>query len=203
MQSTLRQIAALIGWLMNAYDRVSAVMGLAELMGTVQSVFGGASGIPTDYTGRSLGLAGINFGDAMESAAFNLPRAIGTGIGDWASGYAVSREKGKKLTGALVYMPLVTGGMLGNGKPLAVIPTPAKVRFGPERGPVKLVFGGPVGADGQLSGIGLEMGITRQLVRMDYHPFNAGHGGAAGVQTGEIAVWRDGSFHYHVRRWNQ
>jgi hypothetical protein len=38
---------------------------------------------------------------------------------------------------------------------------------------------------------------------MDYHPFNAGHGGAAGLKANELSVWRDDPFHYHVIRWSQ
>ena len=45
------------------------------------------------------------------------------------------------------------------------------------------------------------MGGSRQLIRMDYHRYNPGHGGASGLKPDEIAVWRDGDFHYHVRKW--
>ncbi|WP_159675658.1 hypothetical protein, partial [Andreprevotia sp. IGB-42] len=141
----------------------------------------------------------VNFSEAMENAAINLPRAIGIGVGDWAKGYVTSKEKGKKLTGFLIYMPLVMKGPGGG----VAITTPAKVRFGQEKVPIKIVFGGPAGAAGQLTGIGMEMGSLRQLVRMDYHSWAPGHGGISGLQGGEMVNWVDGSFHYHVRFWNQ
>ncbi len=96
-------------------------------------------------------------------------------------------------------MPIVTKGVAGQ----TAITTPAKITFAREKVPVKLVFGGPSNAAGQLTGIGMEMGSLRQLIRMDYHAWASGHGGAAGVQRGEIAAWPDGDFHYHVRDWGQ
>ena len=57
-------------------------------------------------------------------------------------------------------MPLVTPAIGG----AAAVPTPAKVKFGNKKVPVKLVFGGPRGASGQLSGLGVQMGSLRQLI---------------------------------------
>lgn len=82
-----------------------------------------------------------------------------------------------------------------------LIPTPAKISFGRFKVPLKLVFGGPRRASGTLFGLGVRMGGNRQLIRMDYHRYNSGHGGATGLKSDEIAVWRDGDFHYHVRKW--
>ena len=43
----------------------------------------------------------------------------------------------------------------------------------------------------------------RQLMRVDYHRCNSGHGGATGLQTRELSVWMDGNYHYHVMSWHQ
>lgn len=106
---------------------------------------------------------------------------------------------GHKLNGFLIYMPLFVPGTGVR----STVPTGTKVRYKNIKVPIKLVFGGSANAAGQLFGIGAEMGKQRQLIRMDYHPFNAGHGGASGVKGGEISVWRDDPFHYHIRNWNQ
>ena len=39
-------------------------------------------------------------------------------------------------------------------------------------------------------------------MRMDYHPFNAGHGGVTGLQQRELAIIKDNNFHYHINKWN-
>ncbi|MEJ2743803.1 MAG: hypothetical protein P8176_15365 [Gammaproteobacteria bacterium] len=119
-------------------------------------------------------------------------------MGDWGKGYSTSSKR-HKLKSFLIYMPLLTPGSGGS----IPIKTPAKVRFGKDKVPVKLVFGGPGGASGTLFGLGMEMGKKRKLVRMDYHRFNPGHGGSSGLKNYELSIWRDGNFHYHVRKWHQ
>ena len=94
-------------------------------------------------------------------------------------------------------MPLLNSGAAGS----TAIRTPAKVRFGNQKIPVKIVFGGPSKASGALFGLGMEMGKQRQLVRMDHHRFNEGHGGPTGLKGNELSIWRDGDFHYHVNKW--
>lgn len=98
----------------------------------------------------------------------------------------------------LIYMPLLNAGAAGE----TAIKTPAKVRFGNEKIPVKIIFGGPGKARGSLFGLGMEMGGKRQLVRMDHHRFAENHGeGATGLKANELPVRRDGDFHYHVNKW--
>jgi RHS repeat-associated protein len=199
ISSTLTNVSLRLGYLYNIYERFNAVLGFFELINAAVQVMGsGTTFTPADAV-RSVGLNGVDFGEAFESAARNFPRAIATGIGDWSRGYSTSFQKGKRVTGALLYMPLVSAGIPGS----IAVTTPARIRFGKEKVPLKLVFGGPGGASGTLGGVGLEMGSLRQLVRMDYHVFNAGHGGATGLKPNELAVIRDGSFHFHVNKWNQ
>jgi len=89
------------------------------------------------------------------------------------------------------------------------IATPAKIRFGTKKIPIKLVFGGPNKAHGQLTGLGVQTGTKssmsdpRSLVRMDYHEPDSGHGGATGLKRNEINVFYDENFHYHVLKWAQ
>lgn len=158
---------------------------------------GQATFIDLSQTSRS-GVPNINFQDAIESAAYNFPKAIAVGAGDWARGYGTSQSKGK-LSSFLIYMPLLKPGLNGS----IPINTSAKVKFGKEKIPIKLVFGGPSEASGTLFGLGVEMGSYRQLIRMDYHKFNPEHGGASGLKNDEISVWQDRDFHYHVRKWHQ
>ena len=130
-----------------------------------------------------------------------MPKAIATGMWDWGKGYSKSKRKGKKLKAFLIYMPLISKGKSGEAGGEALVRTPAKVRFGNEKIPVKLVFGGSNDAAGTIFGLGMKMGVSRQLVRIDYHKFASNHGGETGLKGNEISVIKDNNFHYHVNKW--
>lgn len=72
-------------------------LGFFELINAARQVFGDATGFSAGDASRSVDLDRVNFRDAAESAAMNMPRAIGTGIGDWTKGYAASKQKGHRL----------------------------------------------------------------------------------------------------------
>ncbi|MBH2029090.1 MAG: RHS repeat-associated core domain-containing protein [Moraxellaceae bacterium] len=192
------------GYLMNVYDKVQLLVGFMDFTNAVRSVVGEATilnGDDTKYSGlpKKHGNNGtpVDFSEAAESFALNLPRVVGTGIGNWEKGYLSSKKNRNKLTAFLIHMPIVS--KLPSTISIKV-PTPARVTVGSQKVPVKLEFGGPKGAEGQLFGIGVSMGKDRQLFRMDYHEW---HGTKTGPTGDEISVWRDGNYHYHVRQWNQ
>ena len=82
---------------------------------------------------------------------------------------------------------------------------PFRIRGKTKSIPLKMVFGAPKGAYGQLLGIGMEMGKNRQLYRMDLHEWHKHRGVAgSGVRSDEIDAWPDSQdrrFHYHVMHW--
>jgi RHS repeat-associated protein len=198
LNNSLLTLSMRIGYLINAYHKVQAVAGFYELLTAVRQVMGQA----TSFTEADASRSGIpsknevDLEEALESAAFNIPKAIGVGITYWARGY-MKTQKTSKITGFLLYMPLLTSGPEG----VVPVPTPAKVRFASRKVPIKIVFGGPKKAYGSLIGIGVQMGSNRQLVRMDYHEWRDGHGGSKGKRGNEIRVWTDGNYHYHVMTW--
>ena len=198
IQSTLATLTVRANYMLRAYDTVQAVSGFLDFASAVRQVMGQATSFTATDAARS-GIPNINFQDAIESAAYNMPKAIATGMGNWGKGYSKSRRRGQRLQSFLIYMPLLRAGGAG----AIPIRTPARVRFGRERVPVSLVFGGGANHSGTLFGLGMRMGnVSRQLVRMDYHRFNAGHGGVSGLQQRELAVFRDNDFHFHVNKWN-
>jgi len=196
IQGTLTTLVTRTQFLLRAYDTAQAVSGLFDFANVVRQVMGQMTSFSPATAARS-GIPNLNYQDAIESALYNMPKAIATGVSNWGKGYSKSKRKGKKLKGFLIYMPLISAGTSG----AIPIRTPAKVRFGNKKVPVKLVFGGPAGASGTLFGLGMQMGSLRQLVRMDYHRFNSGHGGSTGLKGNEISVIKDNNFHYHVNKW--
>ncbi len=183
---------------LRAVEAARAISGFFDLATAVRQVMGQTTLIPGSATQFS-SIPNINISEAIESASYSFPKAIGTGIGNWSKGFARSKSRGgiNSLKAFLLYMPITSAG-----GPRLSVATPAKVRFGSRKVPIKLVFGSSSPrASGQLFGIGVDMGTKRQLVRMDYHEFNAGHGGATGLKGNEISVIRDGNFHYHVNKW--
>jgi RHS repeat-associated protein len=198
IQSSLNSLATRGTYLLRAIDTFQAVSGFFDLIAAVRQVMGQSTSINLNSQNYSL-LPNVNFQDAIESATYNFPKAIGIGIGNWSKGYATTKQKhgANSLKGFLLYMPLAVAGL-----PSVAIPTPAKIKFGNVKVGIDLVFGSSnSNASGQLFGIGIDMAKKRQLVRMDYHTFNTGHGGASGVKLNEISVIRDGNFHYHVLKW--
>ena len=196
IQSSLMTLGGRVFYLMQLYDRVQAVVGFVQLIAGVHEIMGVVQGLSSADFGLNGSPTTIDYREAIESLTYNLPRAIGTGIGDWSIGYARTRQN-SKVTGFLLYMPMFIPGN-NNVKPIS---TGAKITFDRRKVPIKLVFGGPSGTSGQLFGLGMEMKGMRQLVRMDHHKPASGHGGANGIKANELAYWIDGSFHYHVNKW--
>ncbi|WP_232826317.1 RHS repeat-associated core domain-containing protein, partial [Cyanothece sp. BG0011] len=199
IRSTLSSLATRGQFLFRVLDTVEAVSGFFDLINAIRVVMGQGTSITLHSPNYFQRPPGVNFREALESASYNFPRAIGTGLGNWSKGYATTKQKhgANSLKAFLLYMPLTVAGL-----PAVAVPTPAKVKFGKVKVPINLVFGSNnPNALGQLFGIGINMASKRQLVRMDYHTFNTGHGGAVGVRPNEISVIRDGSFHYHVLKW--
>jgi RHS repeat-associated protein len=191
IQGNLVTLATRAGKLLNVYDRVNSLkdltIGLVQLLNFVS----GMTAVDLSSAWPASG-SRVNFSDAAEAFVQESRKAIGTGIGNWAAGYVTSTTKGSKLTGYVIYMP--TFGPL----PSRTVGTGFKIN-GNE---IKLGFGGPGGNFGSLAGIGVIMGSERQLYRMDYHPFNSGHGGSLGIKGHEIAVWQRNPYHFHVYNWN-
>ncbi len=198
IQTTLGKLSIRVSYMMRALDTVQSAQGFLEFSKVIRQVMGQATSLPSSALSRS-GRPDANLQDAIESAAFNMPRAIATGMGNWGKGYSKSKRRGHKLRAFLIYMPLLRTGS-GGSIPLKA---PARVRFGKQRVPVNLVFGGPSDANGTLFGLGMHVGtFSRQLIRMDYHTFREGHGGVSGLQQRELAIIRDSNFHYHINKWN-
>jgi RHS repeat-associated protein len=194
LMTTLSNVGFRAVSFLNMINKAESLVGLINMSYSIREVLGKATQIAD--TPRT-GLPNIDYKAALRSATYNIPAAIATGIGNWSLGYQRSRRKGNKVKSFLLYMPLITSGIGGE----ITMPTPAKISFGRYKVPLKLVFGGPKKASGTLVGIGVNMAGNRQLIRMDYHKYNSGHGGTSGLKADEIAVWRDGDFHYHVRKW--
>jgi hypothetical protein len=122
---------------------------------------------------------------ATEGMALALPK--------WTAGYIVTRRTAK-LSASAVYLPtfaslrskLITTGSKINGIPL-------KVGFGGPWLPDKKYY-----AHQSMGGLGLEMDGEHSLLRMDWHKLSPTHGGAAGVQAGEIKVIERPPYHMHV-----
>ena len=202
MMNSLQTLGARITYFMNLYDKVQAVSGFIELISGANSIMGviqGLSALDFDINGHPSN-ASFDYKEAIQNFTYNLPGAIGGGLADWASGYSSTKRKGGKLKGFLIYMPMFKNL---TGKTEKTIPTGAKIRFGNEKVPIKLVFGAKNDASGQLFGLGMDMKITRQLIRMDHHTPAPDHGGKKKKKDSELNYWIDGNFHYHVLKWNQ
>ena len=203
MMNSLQTLGTRMAYFMNLYDKVQAVSGFIELISGANSIMGviqGLSASDFDINGHPSS-ASFDYQEAIQSFTYNLPRAIGVGISDWASGYSTTKRKGVKLKGFLIYMPMFNTHI---GNTQKTIPKGAKIRFGNEKVPIKLVFGSNARkASGQLFGLGMDMKKTRQLIRMDHHTPAPDHGGKEGKKYNEIYYWVEGNFHYHILKWNQ
>ncbi|MBI0164981.1 RHS repeat domain-containing protein [Snodgrassella sp. M0351] len=202
MMNSLQTVGTRMAYFMNLYDKVQAVSGFIELISGTNSIMGVIQGL----SASDFGINGhpssesFDYQEAIQSFTFNLPRAICTGIGDWASGYSKTKRQGTKLKGFLIYMPMFKTQIENTQK---TIPTGAKIRFGNEKVPIKLVFGAEKkGARGQLFGLGMQMKNLRQLIRMDHHTPAPDHGGKKGLKPKELGYWIDGDFHYHIMQWH-
>ena len=202
MMNSLETLGTRMAYFMNLYDKVQAVSGFIELISGTNSIMGviqGLSASDFEINGHPSS-ASFDYKEAIQSFTFNLPRAIGTGIGDWASGYSKTKRQGTKLKGFLIYMPMFKTQIVNNQK---TIPTGAKIRFGNEKVPIKLVFGAEKkGARGQLFGLGMQMKNLRQLIRMDHHTPAPDHGEKKGLKPKELGYWIDGDSHYHIMQWH-
>ncbi|WP_157784843.1 hypothetical protein, partial [Snodgrassella alvi] len=98
--------------------------------------------------------ASFDYQEAIQNFTYNLPGAIRSGIADWASGYSTTKRQGIKLKGFLIYMPMFKKQP---GQSQKTIPTGAKIRFGNEKVPIKLVFDAKGKASGQLFGLDMDM----------------------------------------------
>lgn len=104
-------------------------------------------------------------------------------------------------------MPILVQGTGGE----TVIKTGRSISFGKKQIPLNLVFGAKKDGWGQVTGLGVQMGTSsalrdpKQLIRMDFHTPDVGHGSNNnGLKADEINVLYDSArkFHYHVRKWN-
>lgn len=190
--------------LMKAYDKVQTIVDFLSFASVVKDIFGAGADIrPTNASEQdAMSRTAVNFAvtqELLKSASFNLPATVGVGIesGNWVKGYEAAVARGTKLKSIIIYAPLIAGIPIQ-----AVINTPASVRLGNLKVPIRLAIGSPIGsASGSIVGYGVEQGPLRQLARLDFHFPDPRHGGIDGVRGNEIAVWADGSFHYHVLKW--
>ena len=174
--NSLQTLGTRMAYFMNLYDKVQAVSGFIELISGANSIMGviqGLSASDFDINGHPSN-ASFDYKEAIQNFTYNLPGAIRSGIADWASGYSTTKRKGGKLKGFLIYMPMFRIQPVNSEK---TISTGAKIRFGNEKVPIKLVFGAKNDASGQLFGLGMDMKITRQLIRMDHHTPAPDHSG--------------------------
>lgn len=115
LQASLMQTARYGGYLLNAYDKVQLLVGLMDFATAVRQVMGQStvimpndmkySGLPSTHGKSSIP---VDFSEAAESFALNLPRVVGVGIGDWERGYLGSQRKGSKLSAFLIHMPIIS-----------------------------------------------------------------------------------------------
>jgi len=172
--------------LLRMYDKVQTMKQL--VLGVAMVIqYANASG-PDFKSALPKHAKGINFGDAADSFVRMSGQALARGMSTWVPQFALSLARGRKLSAYVLYMP--TFGKL----PSRLVSTGVKI----DGVALKLGFGGPANKFGSMMGLGIEMAKERQLMRMDYHPFNEGHGGPSGVQPGEIAVLREEPWHMHV-----
>ena len=90
IQSSLRSVAVTGTHLLRAFDTAQAVGGLFDFASAVRSVMGQATSFTDVDMTRSGIPSGVDLNAAIESASYNLPKAIGTGIGNWGKGYSTS-----------------------------------------------------------------------------------------------------------------
>lgn len=201
IQSTLLSMNRTAGTLLRIYNRFDQFRSYMDLLGSVAQVIqlGSVEMDNIRPVGASGLLGGVDIKEAIESAAFYVPRSIMVGVWDWTVGYINSSKGGAKITSFFLGMPMPVKG-LGEMN----IPTGINVDFLNYKVPMRLKFGSKKKkAWGQLIGFGATMKIDRQLIRMDYHVFDPKHGGDEGLKGYEIAVLKDRNFHYHVMKWNQ
>ena len=121
---------------LNVYDKIKTTIDFIGLLVGLNDVMGAVNGLSEiDLKGHGAVDKKINFQDAAESLAMNAPRAIGVGLHNWVPGYIETR-KSTRPTGFLIYMPMFSAGA-GVTKSIA---SGAKIRFGNEKIPIKLVF---------------------------------------------------------------
>ena len=83
IQSTLMQTARYGGYLLNAYNKAEGVVGFVNLINSVRQVLGQSTVFTLSNASRR-GIPNVDLKEAIESASYNLSRAIGTGVGEWA-----------------------------------------------------------------------------------------------------------------------
>lgn len=181
IQSTLLTLNRTGGSVLRVYNKFEQFKSYMDLLSGISKVISmGTSGGFDNIRpiGSSALLSGVDIKEAVQSAAFYVPRAVMIGVWDWATGYISSSKGGAKITSFFINMPMVVGG-LGE----VSVPTGVKVEFLKEDVPIRLKFGSKnKKASGQLIGFGATMKVDRQLVRMDYHSFNPGHGGGRWIE---------------------
>lgn len=189
---------------LQAYHKVEAIAGFLDAYTAIMNTFNGINITQREVSLSKTGVSrkDIDLEEAIHSASYNIPKgmAIGT-FGGWYQGYMSSRKGGNNISAVYIYMPLLDKGKLGVNR---TIPTGFKVKFGAKKVPVKVKLGNPKSDEygGSLVGFGIHMTSERELMRMDYHSWNEGHGGVNKRQKGEISAWRDGNYHYHVSKWD-
>jgi hypothetical protein len=135
-----------------------------------------------------------NFRDAAFTFGELAGQAFLQAAPRWIAGYAADLAQGRPITAYLIYLPtfvgwgketnISTGTKIG-GKPLQFVAGASGLK--------KI---------GSLLGLGVRVAKSNlQLLRMDYHPFDDGHGGVGGLKTGELTILHDGPYHMHVYGW--
>jgi len=178
IQSTLTSTLRLASSALRIYDRVQAAVDFVEMgyeIGRVFATGGAVDALVTSISGFPSKLR-IKKGDVVEKFFWNGVRAVGKGAMNWARGYIRSSQN-YALRSILVYLPNPLLGTdvytyMNTGLHLNF-----HVRGKRKKIPIKLVFGAPKGTYGQLMGVGMEMGGSRQLYRMDVHDWHGGRGG--------------------------
>jgi RHS repeat-associated protein len=200
LQAQLVALSNVISTFMRIYWGFSAVADI------IQSVFGIARALQTGQmltalqesldSFRQLGLS-LSYNQVVGSFMENFPRILTTGMPQWGpSMFQSLMRKSIRIKHFLIYMPTIV--KLPEFEML--LPAAFNIRgIG-----IKLMFGGP---GTQVLGGGVEMtkGLKRQLFRMDLSRSDFSHGNPAGTgakaKGGEIDIWHDPPFHYHVMKY--
>jgi len=192
--TTISTAQRVLGVINKVNTFVDLMMGLQQLFAVLGGGLGGELELK-DWKKMLPEPEMPNLDDAAITFGELATQGFGVGSVNWIAGYALELAKGRKIDSYLIYLPtfigwtkekrISLGGIKIGGKPLMLVAG----AFGKAK-------------IGSLLGLGVGVGRENiQLLRMDYHIFNKTHGGADGVQEGEMSVLRDGRYHMHVYEW--
>jgi RHS repeat-associated protein len=178
---------------LRAYWTASSLVDVINSVhGVVQLLSGGQLKDVIQQTVQAQRTANWKFSlnDVLTSLEMHAPQILNMGLDHWSRSLLKALQRGDRIESFLIYLPTP-------GPNIPQRPIPTGIVWKKMR--VELMFGGPSGTQGRITGAGFRMNKTphiHQLWRMDA---GSKHRSA---KPHEVAIIDDPPhFHYHVLRW--